>query len=255
MKIHVVLVRPMYSRNLGAAARALANMGGDDLILINPQCEANSASREAAAGAQEWLARRRTYLSWNEFYAHEGEGVRLGFTRRPGKTRKLYALEDALEELTQLDNLKAHPHVYLFFGPEDHGLSAEDLAYMNFNCQLPVYGEFSSLNLSQAVLLALYICRHHFDGKWVAEYTDNEAAQEILPAYIPDMSIKRWLKAMGFQLEARKSSAFLTLRRLFLANNPTRHEREVLEAILQQNIRKLEEYNQSRSKEVNPPSS
>ncbi|NJL25192.1 MAG: TrmH family RNA methyltransferase, partial [Calothrix sp. SM1_5_4] len=37
----------------------------------------------------------------------------------------------------------------------------------------------------------------------------------------------------------RRSSAYLTLRKLFLQNLPTRHEIQVLEAVLQQNIRKL----------------
>ena len=40
-------------------------------------------------------------------------------------------------------------------------------------------------------------------------------------------------------MRARRASAYLTLRRLFLQNLPTRHEIQVLEAVLQQNIRKL----------------
>ena len=44
---------------------------------------------------------------------------------------------------------------------------------------------------------------------------------------------------MGFNIQARRASAYLTLRRLLLFNRPTQHETQVLEAILQQNLRRL----------------
>ena len=51
-KIDVVLVRTEYASNVGATARAMANMGADRLILIDPQCDVDLKAREAAAGAQ-----------------------------------------------------------------------------------------------------------------------------------------------------------------------------------------------------------
>jgi TrmH family RNA methyltransferase len=240
MNIHAVLVRTMYSSNIGSAARALANMGGDSLILIDPQCEVNSKARQAAAGAQEWLARRRTYKSWEEFYAHEGEGVRIGLSRRIGKDRKILPLRETLAALPQDENFRDHPHLYLFFGPEDNGLSADDLALMNFCCDLPVHGDFKSLNLSQAVLLTLFLARDFFPRAEEVKKEDRAEAP-VMPTYFPEESIKKWLTAMGFDITARKASASLTLRRLFLHHNPTRHEVHVLEAVLQQNIRKLED--------------
>jgi tRNA C32,U32 (ribose-2'-O)-methylase TrmJ len=50
---------------------------------------------------------------------------------------------------------------------------------------------------------------------------------------------------MGFDIKARKASAYLTLKRLFLQKFPTQHEMQVLDAILQQNIRKLKDKNLS----------
>jgi hypothetical protein len=44
---------------------------------------------------------------------------------------------------------------------------------------------------------------------------------------------------MGFNIGARRASAYLTLKRLFLQNLPSKHEMHVLDAVLQQNIRKL----------------
>ncbi len=66
-KIRVILVRPTFSGNVGAAARAVANMDASDLILIDPQCEIDESARQYAAGAQEWLRQARIYNSWNDF--------------------------------------------------------------------------------------------------------------------------------------------------------------------------------------------
>ena len=59
------------------------------------------------------------------------------------------------------------------------------------------------------------------------------------PHNLPRDLIKEWLTAMGFSLSARKASAYTTLNRVLLKNAPTQNEVMVLEAILQQNIRKL----------------
>ena len=112
---------------------------------------------------------------------------------------------------------------------------------MNWVCHLPVFGEFSSLNLSQAVLLTLYIVRSHFGIEKEIHPLKGQNSPAERPLYFPDQLIKEWLTSMGFNVNARKASAFLTLRRLFLMNLPTRHEIQVLEAILHQNIRKLRE--------------
>lgn len=233
MELNAVLVRTEYSSNIGASARALANMGGDRLILIDPRCDVlDEPSKQGAAGAQEALRQATVYASWSEFFKNEGEGLRIGMTRRTGRNRKVFPLDQKLREISAPEG-----HVYLIFGPEADGLDQEDLAYTNFACHLPAQGEFASLNLAQAVLLSMYIAHPFFKTpKPGLEVAKNEAVQ---PFYFPDDLIKEWLEAMGFDVEARKASAYITLRRLFLQNLPTKHELQVLEAILQQNIRKL----------------
>jgi tRNA/rRNA methyltransferase len=233
MKLNIVLVRTEYPSNVGASLRAMANMGGDRLILIDPACELDSKARMMAAGAAPLLAEVVRYGSWKEFYAAEGNGVRIALTRRAGKERKVFPLPEKVAVL------KSAPpeNLYLIFGPEADGLDAEDLAFANFACHLPVHGEFGSLNLAQAVLLAAFIVRESFPAG-VRQTTGTEAPP-VQPFYFPDELIKEWLTSMGFDIEARRSSAYITLRRLFMANQPTQHEYQVLEAILQQNIRKL----------------
>lgn len=237
VKIHVVLARTEYASNIGASARAMANMGAERLILIDPRCALDERAREMAAGAQEQLRKAVIYPSWTEFFAKEGDGLRLALTRRGGRNRKLFSLEEKLTELSAspVENL------YLIFGPEADGLDSDDLAYANFAVHLPIYGEFGSLNLAQAVLLALFMVRGRVKPAQMPTQVKGTVQESVRPFYFPDRLIKDWLAAMGFDVNARRASAYLTLRRLFLQNRPTRHELQVLEAVLQQNIRKLKE--------------
>lgn len=238
MRLNAVLVRSEYASNVGAAARALANMGGDRLILIDPKCSlSEERAKQMAAGAQEVLAKAVVYPSWQDFYAREGEGVRIALTRRAGRARKVYPLAEKIAEI------KTEPpaNLYMIFGPEADGLSDDDLAFVNFYCHLPVYGEFASLNLAQAVLLALFQVRQHIEPAVRPKQVTGEEDEAVQPLYFPDQLIRDWLTSMGFDIQARKSSAYLTLRRLFMMNQPTKHEYQVLEAILQQNVRKLKE--------------
>jgi TrmH family RNA methyltransferase len=243
MNIHVVLVRSEYSANVGSAARAMANMGAQRLILIDPQCPLDSRAKEMAAGAQAQLANATIYPSWNDFLLNESGGLYLALTRRGGRKRKVSPLKDKLRELAEVGAESLPSSIYLVFGPEADGLNAEDLFHSHFAVHLPVYGDFASLNLAQAVLLTLFIVRESFQPNELPEQTKGRSAESIQPVYLPDQLIKDWLTAMGFDIGARRSSAYLTLRRLFMQNLPTSHEVQVLEAILQQNIRKLKNLN------------
>jgi TrmH family RNA methyltransferase len=237
-KIDVVLARTEYPSNIGASARAMANMGGDRLILVDPRCKVTTRARQAAAGAQKPLKSRVVHKTWQDFYEHEPEGFRLALTRRAGRKRRVIPLEEALKAIKRSRKNKSN-RLYLIFGPEADGLDSSDLTYVHECVNLPVFGEFASYNLAQAVLIAMFITRQTFPPQEMPAQTTGKEDEVVQPFYFPDASIREWLTAMGFDIQARKSSAYLTLKRLFLQKLPTRHEMQVLEAILQQNIRKL----------------
>lgn len=243
--LNVVLVRTMYPSNIGSSARALANMGGKRLILVNPKCElASSKAKQGAAGAQETLRETISYPDWNSFYAAEGTGLRIAMTRRGGKKRTLFPIREALKKY-RARNPKTQPPIYFYFGPEDDGLDSDDIAFANMCCNLPTFGEFASLNLSQAVLLTLFIAQDYFSSVKSAPRVGPKLAKSK-PLFFPDQTIKDWLEAIGFSLKARRASAYLTFRKLLLQNQPTETELHVIEAILQQNIRKLGEAKESK---------
>lgn len=255
-KINVVLVRTIYERNVGSVSRAMSNMGAHRLILIDPKCEFTIEAHQAAANGQDGLTHRTTYKNWEEFYEKESVGIRIAFTARDGKGRLVNDFKSELlrfeknnsEIFTSEDPLE----IYLFFGPEDWGLSAEDLSLMNMCCSIPIYGPNRSLNLSQAVLLSLFILRQ----EWGGQLTEFEGAQNLRKplvdqARFPEEALKSWLSEMGFDVSNRKISAFSVMRRMLLQNAPTKKELNILEIVLQQSIRKLKEYNELRKKNSN----
>jgi TrmH family RNA methyltransferase len=232
MNIDVVLVRTKYPRNIGATARSMANLDAGRLLLVDPKCQIEESARQAAAGAQGPLSSALTFANWEDFYRTEGHGVRIALTRRHGKNRHVFSLPETLKELRP-DSLNLG-RIYLVFGPEASGLDADDMAFVNHACHLPVDGEFNSLNLAQAVLLALFVTKQALPP------TKSKVESAIpQPLRFPDDLIKEWITSIGFEIDARKASAYLTLRRLLLQNQPTEHENHVLEAVLQQTVRKL----------------
>ena len=60
MKIRVVLVRPRYAGNIGAAVRVAANFGVPELVLVNPSCalEDDPEFIRMAMGGERMLALR-----------------------------------------------------------------------------------------------------------------------------------------------------------------------------------------------------
>lgn len=243
--LRIVLVRSIYERNIGATSRAMANMGFTKLILIDPQCEFTIEAQKAAATGQFPLQNKTLYKSWTEFYENEPRGLQIALTARDGRGRQVTDLEATLTTLAATHpamkkNSDAPLVFHLVFGPEDWGLSGEDLQYANFCCSIPTYGDNSSFNLAQATLLAMFILRSIFGGTRTLLNGQQVAKEkQKKPLVFPDQSLRVWLETMGFDLTQRKMNVFTVLRRMLLQNAPSTKEFRILEIVLQQSIRKM----------------
>lgn len=244
------MVRSLYETNIGAASRAMANMGAHDLVLIAPACEIGYPAQQAAASGQDALQNRRVYATWEDFLTEESPGVRLALTARAGQGRDLRdlgetlswlkantpAFQKASEEATTLN-------VDLIFGPENWGLSNEDIEHAHYAVSIPTYGENTSLNLAQAVLIALFICRQAFSE---ARFTASSEVDPTAAGRLDADLIEKWLEALGFELQGRGHNVREVMRRLLMHSVPTSQEVVALNVVLQQSIRKMHEYHQMR---------
>jgi tRNA/rRNA methyltransferase len=151
-RVRVVLVRPQHAGNVGAAARAMKNMGLQHLVLVAPVAPDLCTANTMAVHASDVLAAHTTVATLAEAVA--GCGLVVGTSGRASTS-----VPDAAAPRTLAPTILAasvHNDVALVFGPEDHGLSNDDLALCDRVLTIPASDDYPSLNLAQAVLLCAY---------------------------------------------------------------------------------------------------
>jgi tRNA/rRNA methyltransferase len=148
-RLSVVLARPAFAGNIGASARVMANFGVRQGILVAPRCDINSLeARQYATGSSAvTLATLATVGSLRE--ALVGVTTAVAVTRRTGKMRQPTVTYEAISERL------AQGRVCLVFGPEESGLTDDDLTYCSDILTLDVSEQMPSMNLSHAVAVTL----------------------------------------------------------------------------------------------------
>jgi tRNA/rRNA methyltransferase len=243
-KVTVVLHRPIYQRNVGMCARAMANMGLERLVIIHPDWQLLEEGKQGAAHAQKILREAIVYRDHQEFLASEGDGIRLALSGRDGRLKRPSELGETLAAFAAEPEHPVHAPdtvISLHFGPEDDGLSNEEMELCHHVCRLPTYSEIASLNLSHAVLLTTYMLRSALASAPVTKAASyhGEARVKRGPAYYPTETIRHWLEALGFDLSARRVTIEKTLNRVLLSRCPTQDELRIVDSVLQQTVRLL----------------
>ncbi|MBU1161889.1 MAG: RNA methyltransferase [Proteobacteria bacterium] len=150
--ISIVLLQPRYSENIGAAARAMRNMGIRQLVIVDPQnFDLSKALKLATHFASDIIETSKFYSDLKE--ALSSFNYVVGTTARLGGQRQV-----VLTPLTLARNLipiSVKNRIAILFGPEDKGLSNEDIRYCHALVNIPTT-EFSSLNLAQSVMILCY---------------------------------------------------------------------------------------------------
>lgn len=143
----IVLVRTKESANVGSAARAMLNFGLRDLWLVAPRCRLDHRAYALASHAAEVLDGATVVERLEDAIADRT--LVLGTSARP-RAADNYRVLDPRGAAALLDERAA-----VLFGPEDHGLSNEELTRCQGQVVVPTL-EFASLNLAQAVLVVAY---------------------------------------------------------------------------------------------------
>lgn len=150
--ITIVLQRPRYPENIGAAARAMCNMGLPRLIVVDAEVwDETRIRRLATHEAGSVVDRIRRFDSLDEALAPFGHVV--GTTARMGGQRPVIRSPEVLAR--SLIPVSKNNPVAILFGPEDRGLTNDDLKYCHQLVNIPTVG-FTSLNLAQAVMVVCY---------------------------------------------------------------------------------------------------
>lgn len=151
MDPRIVLVRPLYGGNVGASARAMANMGLDELVLVKPQFSDRRELELMAKGAGRIIEEARTFEELSEA-VHDCTTV-VACTARPRRWKAWELLDPEPTARLLATRGTGGEKTALLFGSEDRGLEQNELVLATHLCHIPTGPEHSSLNLSQAVLL------------------------------------------------------------------------------------------------------
>ncbi|MCW8827141.1 MAG: RNA methyltransferase [Gammaproteobacteria bacterium] len=155
-KIRVVLVETSHPGNIGAAARAMKNMGLDGdratLYLVKPAQFPHEDATVRASGAIDLLDGAVVCDSLDE--ALVGTTLVFGASAR---TRSLpWPIHPPRECAKKISLEPDESEVAFVFGRERSGLTNEELERCNTLLHIPTNPEFSSLNLGAAVQVVAY---------------------------------------------------------------------------------------------------
>lgn len=164
-RIKIVLMRTTHPGNVGAVARAMKNMGLNDLSLVTPEFNKILSEDEAlvrSAGAENVLSNAKTFSSLDD--AVSGCHILIGASARNRKMPwPLMNPRDCAEEVLRIIGAsvasKTDAKIAFLFGQEASGLSNEELHRCHYHVNIPAVAEFSSLNLAMAVQVICYELR------------------------------------------------------------------------------------------------
>ena len=180
--VSVVLHRPRYPENIGSAARAMRNMGIGRLLVVAPeQFDLVRVLRLATHAAGDTVKNIEAYDTLAEALAPFHYVV--GTTARRGGQREAIQTPESIAK--ELIPIATENRVALVFGPEDRGLTNEELRLCHRLVTIPT-AAFTSLNLAQAVMVVCY------------ELFKATLAEK--PSFVPKMASRRQLDGMYDQL-------------------------------------------------------
>ncbi|HVA00593.1 MAG TPA: TrmJ/YjtD family RNA methyltransferase [Terriglobia bacterium] len=228
----IVLVRPRNPLNIGAAARALANFGFQELVVVAPH-EPVWREARSAVGAGAVVKSARSVSTLLEaigdctLVVGTTTGSRRNLDRDPVPLTELF--------LRQPD-WTSHPRGALLFGSEKTGLSNAHLSYCHLLVRIPTNAGCPSMNLGQAVAVCCYELARaagfpHADRTVRARASSPADLQSMEHVLARASTV---LDQAGYFTPKGRSAQLLKLRRLILGLGLSSHDVRVLGGILAQ---------------------
>jgi tRNA/rRNA methyltransferase len=225
-RLSLVLVRPKEDGNVGAAARAAKNFGVAEIVFVRPRAALGEEARRRAMAGLALLKSARSAETLVDAVAKADLVVGttdLSFGRSTAYLRRSISPE-RLGEIVQT----VEGTVALVFGPEDNGLSREELGRCDLLVHIPARREFPTLNLSHAVAVVLYAV-HRAAGPSDPETTPapellllNGHEKEILLERIDELA-----RRTGYPAHKRRG-LILLFRRVLGRSTPSEAEYRML---------------------------
>ena len=225
--VRIVLVETFHPGNIGAAARALKNMGLEQLWLVNPREFPSDEADSRAAGAKDLLDQARVVSSVEEAIA-DCQLVVGTSARERSYDLPLQDLETASAQIWQEAQ---EGQIAILFGRETMGLNNREMLLCNRHLYIDANPEYPVLNVSQAIQLVCYELRRA---------TRVMDPQSLTPTPYPRQHemvlffehLERVLRRVSFIIPQHEGRVLDKLRRYFNRTRPEKAEMGMLRGIL-----------------------
>jgi TrmH family RNA methyltransferase len=228
-QLTVVLVRPGNASNLGSVARASKNFGVSRLTLVEPAVAADEDSSRLAAGADDMLAAITRCASLTEALAGHETVIATSSLRGRAPLRAI-----SLAELPgAIDALPDTSRAAIVFGPEQSGLTEDEIARATCLLRLPTAEAFPTMNLSHAVAVVLGAVRAHEEAAAVPQ-PQTGGRDPLAPAEEVEAAVAHWdraLDAIDFYDTGHRDRSLRDWRRLIAARPLTQREVAILRGV------------------------
>ena len=230
MKINkpaIVLIRPQLPENIGLVARAMDNCGLKKLIIVKPREKwPNPLAIKSAANSKKIIL--ESHIFENIETALEKFHIIIATSNRKRLLKKPFIDNHN----TLFENFDSNKKIAILFGPENSGLSNEDLMLADIIFKIRTDKSNTSLNISHAVVLMSYLWRDHFILSKKNMKINNNIHNKI--AYKKDFIffmqyLKKELENAGFLYPEHKAkSMFENIQTMLLRSSLSKIEIQTL---------------------------
>lgn len=228
MTIRIVLVGTTHPGNIGAAARAMKNMGLSDLALVDPRYFPHEDATARASGATDILENAQVVPTLKD--ALEDCGYVAGASAR---TRSISWPTMGPRDCAERMILESKAtKVAAVFGPEKTGLHNDDLDLCHTLLTIPTNPDFSSLNLAMAVQVLTYelrVASSLDSGPGFDSEAPAASGEEMEHFYV---HLEKVLRDIQFLDPDNPRQLMRRLRRLFIRARPDKNEVNILRGFL-----------------------
>lgn len=226
--LQLILVQTQEPGNLGAAARAMMNMGLHRLRLVQPCDRSHPDCRALAGKAYSIVDNARSFEGWEEAVSEMSLLVATTSTRERLLERPVLTVRETARYVA--DRARGGD-VGIVFGPERSGLSQAILSRCQILASVPSSESHPVLNLAQAVMVFCYELRLACLGQSDPPLREDPADQRQRRQMF--LQLEELLTRTGFLSASQPAPIMATVRNLFRPDLSAREVR-ILRGVLSQ---------------------
>ncbi len=229
--IAIVLASPKNPGNVGAVARAMKNMGFRDLRLVNPLSLTWQDAIRMACGAEDLLEKAQITGSLAEAFA-DIDWVIGTSARKRRYNKNVFLPREIIDHTVSISHKNK---VAFLFGSEKYGLTTEEISFCNQLVSIPTQKNFSSLNLSQAVLIIAWELSQAQENNYELPYQPKLASHKELHDLF--LHLEKVLMEIEFITEENSRHMMLSIKTMVRQKTLSSREVKILRGVLR-NLRR-----------------